>query len=99
MLHGINDFISAFAKESAGRFAGITERFIQRTQVVRNAKESVSSIWNDNIEVQNGERQSCKYGKADDLQLTIKLSSATKGRINECSPSPPSDNILKDKKR
>ncbi len=64
MLNGLNDFISAFAKESAGRLAGITERFIQRSQVVRNAKETISSIWNDNVEGQNGgERQNYKYGK------------------------------------
>ncbi|ULB33322.1 MULTISPECIES: metallophosphoesterase family protein [Proteiniphilum] len=99
MLNGLNDFISAFAKESAGRLAGITERFIQRSQVVRNAKETISSIWNDNVEGQNGERQNYKYGKADDLQLTIKLKPATEGLTKEYSPCSSSDNIFKNKKR
>lgn len=76
MLAGLDHFIYALSRASAGSFAGITERFIQRTPVIRKAKESISSIWDDHVEIQNGDGRKYTYGKVDDLRMTIRLQPA-----------------------
>ncbi|MEN6589365.1 MAG: hypothetical protein ABFC30_06920, partial [Proteiniphilum sp.] len=73
MLTGLDRFIYALSRASAGSFAGITERFIQRTPVIRKAKESISSIWDDHVEIQNGDGKKPIYGTANDLRLTVKM--------------------------
>jgi len=73
MLAYLDHFIYALSRASAGSFAGITERFIQRTPVIRKAKESISSIWDDHVEIQNGDGRKQIYGKVNDLQLTIMM--------------------------
>jgi len=73
MLAALDNFIYALSRASAGSFAGITERFIQRTPVIRKAKESISSIWDDHVEIQNGDGWKQIYGKVNDLRLTIMM--------------------------
>jgi len=73
MLSDLDHFIYALCRASAGSFAGITERFIQRTPVIRKAKESISSIWDDHVGIQNGDGRKQIYGKANDLRLTVKM--------------------------
>jgi len=73
MLASLDHFIHDLTVASAGSFAGITERFIQRTPVIRKAKESITAIWDDHVEIQNGNRRKLVYRRADDLRLTIRL--------------------------
>ncbi len=76
MLASLDNFIHALTGAASGNFAGITERFILRTPVIRKAKESISSIWDDHVDIQNGSGRKLVYGKADDLRVTIGMKPA-----------------------
>jgi len=73
MLTDLDHFINALSKASAGSLAGITERLIHRMPAIRKAKESVSSIWDDQVGIQNGDGHKQIYGKANDLRLTVRM--------------------------
>lgn len=73
LLAGLDNFIRALAKASAGKFAGIVEKFIQRMAVIKKAKEAVAGIWN-NKAVHRHEEGFAYYSVAvNDLRLTIEL--------------------------
>lgn len=73
MIASLDHFIHDLTVASAGNFAGITERCIQRSPVIRKAKESITAIWDDHVGTRDGHRQTLVYGKADDLRLIIRL--------------------------
>lgn len=76
MIVSLDHFIHDLTVASAGNFAGITERFIQRSPVIRKAKESITAIWDDHVDIQNDSGRKQVYGKADDLRLTIGMKPA-----------------------
>lgn len=83
LLAGFDDFIRALTKASAGKFAHIVEKFIQRMAVIKKAKEAVNGIW-DNKAVHRHEKGLTYCSEAvNDLQMTIELDPVKETQITE----------------
>jgi Predicted phosphohydrolases len=83
LLAGFDDFIRALTRASAGKFAGVTEKFIQRMPVIKKAKEAVSGIWDNKAVRQNEGGIAYCSAPVNDLRLTIKLNPVKETPITE----------------
>lgn len=75
LLKSIDNLIRDLAKESSGSFAGITERFLHRMDVVKKAKQAASSIWENTMAASTDNRQQkINLGEpVNDLYLTLNM--------------------------
>lgn len=72
-IAGLNNFIRGLCRASAGRFAGIAEKIIQRTDVVKKAKSAIASIWDNQTSVQLANGFIYNQKPVNDLYLTLDM--------------------------
>lgn len=83
LLAGLDNFIHALTKASAGKFAGIAERFIQQMPLIKKAKEAVTGIWDNKAVHQNEEGLTYCSGVVNDLRMTIEQNPVKETQITE----------------